>query len=252
MRKICARAQILKVKSVTALQQTVREYKMLLTYQLFSSGPAVALLRELGQLGLRSLATYGRSITTMAGKNIAVLGIFPSDAHAENAAMRLMESGFTSEDISVLLHEHSGPDGAHTETPDATNKTAGSTRQSGASGPGGALGSLSNIGALTIPGVGKFIAGGPMRAILSSIGTSLQAGDLAGAFVGMRIPGDDARRLEDRIRSGGAMLSVRCSSSVSVTRAENLLKQAGAQDVASDSEGAAGSTGSNKSSEARM
>ena len=180
----------------------------------------------------------------MAGKNIAVLGIFPRDDQAEIAAMRLMESGFASDDISVLLHMHTGPAGGSAESRGVTSKPDG-RRLSGGAGFGGALGSLTNIDALTIPGVGKFIAGGPVRATLSSVGTS----GLAGAFVGMGIPGDDAKRLEDEIQSGGVMLSVRCSSSVSVTRAENLLKQAGAQDVARESK-ASENGGSGKSSEA--
>jgi hypothetical protein len=179
---------------------------------------------------------------TMAGKNIAVLGIFPTDAHVEKAATRLMESGFTSEDISILLHEHSGSAGALVETQGATTKAAGSTPLPAA------LGSLIGVGPLTIPGVGRFIAGGPVRAILSGIGTS----GPAEAFMGMGISGEDARRLEERIRSGGVMLSVRCSSSVSVTRAENLLKQAGAQDIASESEANAEGGTAAKRSEARM
>lgn len=180
----------------------------------------------------------------MAGKNIAVLGIFPGEEQAENAAMRLMESGFTSEDISFLLHIHSGSDRDAVESMDVTSKSA----EKGRSALGGALGSITNIGALAIPEVGKFIAGGPVRAILSSIGNS----GLTGAFVGMGIRGEDARQLEERIRAGGVMLSVRCSSSVSVTRAENLLKQAGAQDIACDRKEAAGGAGSAKISEARM
>jgi hypothetical protein len=182
----------------------------------------------------------------MAGKKIAVWGIFPSTGHAEKAAMLLMESGFTSEDISVLVKQHSGSNDTPSEATDATSHT---TRNSGL---GGALGSLDAIGSLAIRDLGKFVAGGPVRAILSGIGTDVGCSGLADAFAGIGIPREDARRLEEKIQSGSVMLSVRCSSSVSVTRAENLLKQAGAQDVASDGETAAGSAGAEKRSEARI
>src|SRR6202041_699010 len=95
---------------------------------------------------------------------------------------------------------------------------------------GGALGLLAGIGALAIPGVGPFIAAGPIMAALAGVGAGGVVGGLIGALVGMGIPEYEAKRYEGRIKEGGVLLSVHCDTSEEITRAKDLLKQTGAQD----------------------
>jgi len=104
------------------------------------------------------------------------------------------------------------------------------------------LGLLAGIGALAIPGVGPFIAAGPIMGALAGLGVGGAVGGLVGALVGMGIPEYEAKRYEGRVKDGGVLLSVHCNTSDEITRAKDLLKRTGADDIASAGEEAVGAT----------
>jgi hypothetical protein len=104
---------------------------------------------------------------------------------------------------------------------------------------GGTLGLLAGIGALAIPGVGPFIAAGPIMGALAGLGVGGAVGGLIGALVGMGIPEYEAKRYEGHIKAGGVLLSVHCDTSDEITRAKDLLKHMGAQDISSSGEASA-------------
>jgi hypothetical protein len=101
---------------------------------------------------------------------------------------------------------------------------------------GGTLGLLAGIGALAIPGVGPFIAAGPIMGALAGLGVGGAVGGLIGALVGMGIPEYEAKRYEGHIKEGGVLLSVHCDTPDQITRAKDLLKRTGAQDISSSGE----------------
>jgi hypothetical protein len=98
------------------------------------------------------------------------------------------------------------------------------------------VGWLIGIGALAIPGVGPFIAAGPIVAALAGVGAAGAAGGLIGALVGVGIPEYEAKRYEGRLRKGHLLLSVHCDDAKWARQATELLKQAGGEDVASTAE----------------
>jgi hypothetical protein len=104
---------------------------------------------------------------------------------------------------------------------------------------GGTLGWLIGAGALAIPGVGPFIAAGPIMAALAGVGAGTVIGGLTGALVGFGIPEYEAKRYEGRIRSGGVLLSVHCADDHWIQRAKEMLRHTGAEDIASGSVGKA-------------
>jgi len=171
----------------------------------------------------------------MAGSNTAVFGIYPDQLSAEDAVDTLKDAGFRNTDISVLFPDNQGTkDFAHEK---ATKAPEGAVT-GGASGAviGGALGWLAGIGALAIPGIGPFIAAGPIMGMLGGIGIGTTVGGLAGALVGLGIPEYEAKRYEGRIKRGGILLSVHCDDSDWTKRAKNILEQTGAEDIASTGE----------------
>jgi len=101
---------------------------------------------------------------------------------------------------------------------------------------GGVLGWLVGIGALAIPGLGPFIAAGPIVAALAGVGAGGALGGIAGALVGMGIPEYEAKRYEGRIKGGGYLLSVHCDDSEWTKRAKEILERTGAEDVSSTGE----------------
>jgi hypothetical protein len=98
------------------------------------------------------------------------------------------------------------------------------------------LGWLVGVGALSIPGLGPFVAAGPIVAALAGVGAGGAVGGATGALAGLGIPEYEARRYEGRIRKGGILLSVHCDDSHWVKRARELLARTGAEDIASAGE----------------
>jgi hypothetical protein len=174
----------------------------------------------------------------MAGKKTAVFGIYHDRTQAELSVDRLLEAGFSNDDISVLLPDNQGSkDFAHEKNTKAPEGTTAGVATGGAIG--GTLGLLAGIGALAIPGVGPFIAAGPIMAALAGLGVGGAVGGLIGALVGMGIPEYEAKRYEGRIKEGGVLLSVHCDTSEEITRSKDLLKHTGAQDISSSGEAGA-------------
>jgi len=171
----------------------------------------------------------------MASKNTAVFGIYRTPEDAERAVDALMGAGFASGAISVLLpdNESTRAFAHHKDTKAPEGTTAGVTTGGVI---GGALGVLAGIGALAIPGVGPLIAAGPIVAGLAGLGVGGAVGGLVGALIGMGIPEYEAKRYEGRVKDGGTLLSVHCDTSDQVSRAKDLLKSSGAQDISSTSE----------------
>jgi hypothetical protein len=171
-------------------------------------------------------------------KNTAVFAIFRDRAHAEAGVESLLYNGFRDEDISVLLADNVGTKDLahekHTKAPEgaATGAGAGAVI-------GGTLGLLAGIGALSIPGLGIFIAAGPILGALAGAGGAGVAGGIVGAAIGMGIPEFEAKRYEGLIKEGRTLLSVHCDNSDWVTRAKDALKAVGGQDIAATGEASA-------------
>ena len=174
----------------------------------------------------------------MAGKNTAVFGIYPLYEGVENGVDALKAAGFRNTDISVLFPENVGTkDFAHHK---GTKAPEGATTGAGTGAVvGGALGWLAGIGALAIPGVGPFIAAGPIMAALAGVGVGGAVGGIAGALIGMGIPEYEAKRYEGRVKNGGILLSVHCDRSEWTKKAKEILERTGAQDVSSSGEASA-------------
>lgn len=168
-------------------------------------------------------------------KNKTVIGIVDSQQQAELAVANLQQVGFSAGDISALFpdtrgtrdfaHEH------HTKAPEGavTGVASGGLL-------GGTLGLLAGIGALAIPGLGPFIAAGPLMATLSGAAAGAAVGGVTGALIGLGIPEIEAKRYEGKLRSGNILLAVHVDSAEEQKRAESVLKQIGAHDVSSTAE----------------
>src|SRR6185295_9791779 len=181
----------------------------------------------------------------MAGKNTAAFGIFSDRERVEAAINALRDEGYRNTDISVLYPENVGTkDFAHqknTKAPEGVTAGAGTGLV-----VGGALGWLAGIGAIAIPGIGPFIAAGPIMAALAGAGVGGTVGGVTGSLVGMGIPEYEAKRYEGRVRKGGYLLSVHCDDSEWVGRAKEILRLSGAEDISSSSEAAADFAQGNK------
>jgi hypothetical protein len=172
------------------------------------------------------------------GKNTAVFGIYPTYTSVEDAVDSLKAAGFRNTDISLLLPENVGSkDLAHVKATKAPEGAA--TGAASGAVVGGVLGWLVGIGAVAIPGLGPFIAAGPIVAALAGAGAGGAAGGTVGALIGLGMPEYEAKRYEGRLKSGGILLSVHCDDSEWAKRAKEILEQTGAEDVSTAGEASA-------------
>ena len=160
----------------------------------------------------------------------AVFGIAHSESQAVTIVERLRAAGFSNNDISVLFPDRAGTkDFAHEQH---TKAPEGAATGAGTGGVlGGALGWLVGIGALAIPGLGPFIAAGPIMAALSGAAAGAALGGLAGALIGLGIPEYEAKRYEGKIKEGNVLISVHTENSTERDRARNILEEGGAEDI---------------------
>jgi hypothetical protein len=149
----------------------------------------------------------------------------------------LKAGGFSANDISILLADKDGTrDFAlehHTKAPEGAAAGAGTGLVLG-----GALGWLVGIGSLAIPGLGPFIAAGPIMAALSGAAVGGTIGGLTGALVGMGVPEFEAKKYEGKVRSGSCLISVHSDDSDDTKRAKQICEFAGARDITTAGEAA--------------
>jgi hypothetical protein len=167
--------------------------------------------------------------------NSVVFGIFSTKAQVETAVDEMKREGFRNADISVLFPHNEGTKDFAVEKGTKASEGAAAGATSGAV-IGGALGWLAGIGLLAIPGLGPFIAAGPIMALLGGVGVGATVGGLTGALIGMGIPEYLATRYEGRIRGGCILLSVHADDSQWIRKAKKILEQTGADDISSTGE----------------
>jgi hypothetical protein len=165
----------------------------------------------------------------MASKK-AVLGLVPTQAKAEAIVGNRQRAGFSNNDISALFPDKQGTrDFAHEQH---TKAPEGAVAGAGAGGAiGGTIGLLAGIGALAIPGLGPFIAAGPIMAALSGLAAGAAVGGVAGALVGLGIPEIEAKVYEGKIKDGNILLSVHIEDGDERARAKKIFEAGGATDI---------------------
>jgi len=162
----------------------------------------------------------------------SVFAIAKSEEQAGRIAQELKTAGFSRDDISVIFADkRTAREFAHEKN---TKAPEGATTGAVSGGAiGGALGWLAGIGALTIPGVGPFVAAGPIMAALSGAAVGGTVGGITGALVGSGIPEYEAKRYEGRLKEGNVLISVHSDRDEETRRAREILERNGAEDISS-------------------
>ena len=168
-------------------------------------------------------------------KNKSVIGIVDSQVRAENIVADLQRAGVPSSDVSAIFPDKSGSrDFAHENNTKAPEGAVAGV--AGGSVLGGAIGLLAGSGALAIPGLGPFIAAGPLMAALSGAAAGGAVGGVVGALIGLGIPEIEAKKYEGKLRGGHILLAVHVDNSDEQKRVEEVLKRGGAGDITTTSE----------------
>lgn len=207
-------------------------------------------------ISLKSLAIIINHLGGFMSK--AVFGLASNDEHARHIVDRLISEGFSNEDISILypdpnkdrirtnesgdvvyedLTTHKNAKKGHLTTEKHSKAPEGGVTGAAAGGIlGGSLGLLAGIGALAIPGLGPFIAAGPIMAALSGSAVGGGVGLLVGALIGSGIPEYEAKKYESGLKEGKILISVHTDSGEEIKRANEILKNENAKDISSTRE----------------
>lgn len=163
-------------------------------------------------------------------KTKSVFGIARNEAQASRIVDDFQTAGFSLADISVLFPDKKGSRDfsheKHTKAPEGAT-TGGIT----GGVVGGALGLLAGIGALAIPGVGPFIAAGPVMALLGGAAIGGAVGGLIGLLIGLGIPEYEAKRYAEKIKNGNVLIAVSVDNDERKDKAKKILEKAGAEDI---------------------
>lgn len=158
-------------------------------------------------------------------------------AQTETIVRNLRTAGIAGADISVLMADKKGTRDLaiehNTKAPEGAAAGAG-----GGALLGGALGWLAGVGALAIPGIGPFIAAGPILAALSGAAIGGSIGGLTGALVGMGMSEFEATQYEGKVKAGNALISVQTNNSDDTQRVTDICERAGSTDVTTSGEAA--------------
>ena len=168
----------------------------------------------------------------------SVFGIATTEGQAERIVRQVQSQGFATSDISVLMPDTGGTrDVGHVK---ATKAPEGASTGAATGGvTGGVLGLLAGVGALAVPGLGPFIAAGPIMAALSGAAVGATTGGVVGGLVGLGIPEIEAKRYDEKLKKGNYLIAVHADESDDVGRAKDIFKSAGAEDVSTVSEASA-------------
>ena len=165
----------------------------------------------------------------------SIFCISTSRAQTDLIVDQLRARNFSNDGISVLFADRNASRdfalGKETKAPEGaiTGASTGGV-------VGGTLGWIAGIGALAIPGIGPFIAAGPVMAALSGIAIGAAIGGMAGGLIGLGIPEIQAKRYEGKIKKGSILISVHTEDSEELKRARGIFTKAGVQDICSTGE----------------
>lgn len=168
-------------------------------------------------------------------KNKVVVGVVDAQIQAENIVEQLSSQGFSSADISAIFPDRHGTrDFALEHNTKAPEGAVVGVAGGGA--VGGAIGLLAGIGALAIPGLGPFIAAGPLMAALSGAAAGAAVGGITGALIGLGIPELEAKVYEGKLRGGHILIAAHVNDSDQEQRAREVFRRQGAHDISATSE----------------
>src|SRR5450631_3207295 len=165
----------------------------------------------------------------------SVFCIATSRNQADQIVERLKFAKFSNNDISALFADKgTSHDFAHKKSTKAPEGAVTGAVTGGV--VVGALGWIAGIGALAIPGVGPFIAAGPIVAALSGVAIGAAIGGIAGGLIGLGIPELEAKRYEGKIKEGNIPISVHTDNSAEISRAKDIFTKAATQDICTTGE----------------
>ena len=153
--------------------------------------------------------------------NKKLVGIFQNENEAIRVIENLKAAGYHDNEISVIAKHSEKTDRIEEATHVDTQATDDASKAAGGAAIGGLLGGIGalllELGVIAIPGVGPFLAAGPIAATLTGLIAGGAIGGLAGVLVEAGIDKEDAKEYETYLDRGDIL--------VAVTLKDNLVRE---------------------------
>jgi hypothetical protein len=175
------------------------------------------------------MATYS---TATAVEPRTLTALFKNREDADSAYEWLLKNGYNSDDVHLLMSDETRQKYHYAETtePETTEEETIVGLEAGVAvggGLGAALGIIAAVGAaVIIPGIGLAVAG-PLTAALAGAGGLV--GGALGALYGSSVPEEEAQKLEQKIREGSILISVRSHSDEDADLIESVWRERGGE-----------------------
>ena len=138
---------------------------------------------------------------------LTVVGVYDTHERAVEAVRELRGAGIPGEEISIFAPDPREP-GNYSDELGAKVLQAGGTGLAA----GGVLGALSGLAAgltgLAIPGIGPFVAAGPLAGAIAGLVGGASVGGFAGLLVGLGLPRDAAEEYQRQLQEGRTLVFV--------------------------------------------
>lgn len=168
----------------------------------------------------------------------AVFCLVNNADHADRILLDVQSHGIRTEDCSVLFADREGKiqrtegdyrtEGPYKKGTLGTEKHTKAPEGAAAGGIiGGTIGLLAGIGSLAIPGLGAFIAAGPLMAALSGSAVGGALGLTVGALVGLGLPEYEAKKYENALEKGHVLICVHAVNSDQVEKIKGIFTKEG-------------------------
>lgn len=157
----------------------------------------------------------------MSKNSVFCIAVSRSQAH--RIVDHLKTESFSNKDISVLFpNTYDVRDSTHEKNVKAPSADP-------TPGVGDVLGWVAEIGPLAIPGVGPFIAAGPVVAVLSRVVFNATFGTISRGLITLGLSEPEATQYEVKVKEGNILLSVHTDDIGDIARARDIFEQAGAE-----------------------
>ena len=160
----------------------------------------------------------------------AVVCIAPTVTDAERLVDTLKDSGFTADDISLMMPDSYGAQELAYEKHSKASCGFMTGTLFGAV-LGGVLGFFAQRGSFGTEHLEQVIAAGPVMAVLSGIAVFGLALGLIGALYGMSLPVFEAKKFERAMRFGNTLLAVHTENEKEARVVEKLFRDGGGLEV---------------------
>jgi hypothetical protein len=153
-----------------------------------------------------------------------IAGFFRTRTEGETAYNQLLASGFARDQVSFVAGDTRGH-----ETP-----AIGPIEGIGAASElpqdaalGSVIGLVAGLVLLVIPGVGPFLAVGPLAAAMGGIAAGAGVGGIVGLLRDQGVSEEEAEFYEDGVRRGGSLVTVVGATEEEETKARKIMRKNG-------------------------